>query len=131
MYEAAWFFGGAFTFVILGRLLGYAQMISFVNIIMVQCIKLLGMMSENMALASTLKYQSLRDSNMPEEEIEKIKKVDAQAIHNWKVTTILAFLMSFPKKYSAMLKFYDWDGAMKVLDDIYKEEKKYHLDHEQ
>ena len=128
--DAIWVFSGAITFMILQRLLGYTQIIKFVNINLIQCIKLLGVMSANVALAFTIKYDALRESGIPAEEIERIKKVDAQAIHNWKITTIYAFIASFPKKYAAMLRVHDWDGAMKVLDDIYKEEEKYYSRHE-
>ena len=62
---------------------------------------------------------------MSENDIKNIIKIDEKAFHNWKATTITLFKLTFPKKYAGMLSFYDWDGAMKILDDIYKKEKKY------
>jgi hypothetical protein len=125
MYEAAWFFGGILIFILLSRMLRHYQMVGFINVVLTQCLKLIGTISDDVAHAKTIKYQALEEAKIPEELIQKIKSTDEKSFHNWKVSTITLFLLTFPKKYAGMLRFYDWDGAMKVLDDIYVEEKKY------
>lgn len=120
--ESAWFFGGVLSFIIISRILRYGRMLLFANNVLVQCLKLLANISSDVALAKVIKYKALEDSGIPEEQIEAIKSVDEQTLKNWKISTIAAFITTFPKQYRGMLRFYDWDGAMKVLDDIYKKE---------
>jgi hypothetical protein len=120
--ESAWFFGGILSFIIISRLLRYGKMFLFANSMLSQCLKLLGNISADVAFAKTLKYKALEDSGMEEEQIDAIRSIDERAFLNWKLSTIATFIATFPKQYRGMLRFYDWDGAMKVLDDIYKRE---------
>mgnify|MGYP003117450943 CR=1 FL=1 len=125
--ESMWFFGGVLSFIVISRILRYGRMLLFANNVLVQCLKLLANISSDVALAKVIKYKALEDSGIPEEQIEAIKTVDEQALKNWKISTIAAFITTFPKQYRGMLRFYDWDGAMKVLDDIYKKEENMNL----
>ena len=123
IYESMlWFFGGAFTYKLVCRLLGYYQMLVFVQAVTIQCLKLMGTLAEDVAFAKSLKYRALNESGFTEEEIKRFKEVDTRAFTNWKVTTLVKFITCYPKPYRKMLGFYDWDGAMKSLNDIYIKE---------
>ena len=122
--EILWFFAGVVSYRLGLALLRYGQMQLFVRETTLQILKLLGSASEDIAFAKALKYRALHESGISESEIEKIKEVDQATFVNWKKSTIFKMISLYPRKYLSELKFYDWDGAMKVLVDIYKEEKK-------
>ena len=125
IFESLWYFAGVVTYRIGVVLIRYRQMQFFVQTLTVQMVKLLGSVSEDVAFAKTIKYKMLDEAKVLESEIEKIKEIDRRTLHNWKKSTISKMIALYPRKYLPELSFYDWDGAMKVLTDIYKNESKY------
>ena len=122
--EILWFFAGVVSYKLGVTLLRYGQMQLFVRAMTLQILKLLGSVSEDISFAKTLKYRALHESGISKSEIEKIMEVDQITFINWKKSTISKMVSLYPQKYLSELNFYDWDSAMKVLTDIYKEENK-------
>jgi len=122
--EILWFFAGAVSYRLGVTLIRYRQMQVFVYGMTLQVLKLLGSVSEDVSFAKTLKYKALHESGISQSEIEKIKEVDQVTFVNWKKSTIFKMVSLYPRKYLPELNFYDWDGAMRTLNDIYKEERK-------
>ena len=57
-------------------------------------------------------------------ESGKVAKNELEHEFNqWKKKTIEEFIESYPENYKWQLEFYDWNGAMTHLTDIYNEEK--------
>ena len=122
--EVLWFFAGAVTYRLGVAILRYRQMQMFVREMTFQVLKLFGTVSEDVAFARTLKYKTLHESGISESEIEKVVAIDREIFINWKKSIIYKMISLYPRKYLTDLNFYDWDGAMKVLSDIYKREGK-------
>ena len=124
LYALSYFFGGAFTYAILSRLLLQANFIMFARDMLHMFLKMLGALSLEIATARAAKYEMLEQAGYSEKEIEAVKSIDKLSDASWKMALINALINSFPKKYRQLVTFYDWDGAMKALQNIYSKERK-------
>jgi 5-bromo-4-chloroindolyl phosphate hydrolysis protein len=124
LYALLYFFGGAFTYAVLSRLLLQANFIMFARDMLHMFLKMLGALSLEIATARAAKYEMLEQAGYTEKEIEAVKSIDRLSDASWKMALINALINSFPKKYRQLVTFYDWDGAMKALQNIYSKERK-------
>ena len=124
MVEALWFFGGALTFQIIGKLLRYGQLINFTAETGLHLLRLCAAITHDVAFIQTLKYKQLTESGVKEEQIQLIKEADKETLDNWKFSLILKFKYTLPKPVQSIFAFNDWDGAMRVLDKYLKKEKR-------
>ena len=124
LYALSYFFGGAFTYAILSRLLLQANFIMFARDMLHMFLKMLGALSLEIATARVAKYEMLEEAGYSKKEIEAVKSIDKLSDASWKIALINALINSFPKKYRQLVTFYDWDGAMKALQNIYSKERK-------
>ena len=120
--EVLWFFAGAITFQILSILIAYSHSVLLLTEITAQILKLIGSTADDVVFMKTMKFKFLEDSGLETKEIVRIREIDEQIYNNWKASTITKLIAHYPRKFRTMLKFYDWIGAMKALDDIYKKE---------
>ena len=125
-YEFAfWFFAGAICTQLFSKLLAIAHVTILLREVTSQILKLIGSTAEDVAFVKAMKFQALRDAGIDEEHMDKVKKIDEQTFNNWKTSIITKLIVNYPRNLRHTLKFYDWEGAMKVLDDIYKREARY------
>tara|TARA_B100000029_G_scaffold388614_1_gene384838 strand:+ start:479 stop:874 length:396 start_codon:yes stop_codon:yes gene_type:complete len=122
--ELVWFFAGVMTYRTLAVLFAYTHMALFLEEINQQSLKLLGVISEDVAFTRSLKYLNLADSGLTEDEIEKIKEVDEKTFETWKNATIYHMISAWPRPYRKMIKFSNWAEAMDELTRIYKKNSK-------
>tara|TARA_Y100000593_G_scaffold76602_1_gene141636 strand:- start:51 stop:470 length:420 start_codon:yes stop_codon:yes gene_type:complete len=120
-----WFFAGALLSQIFSKLLAIAHMAGLLKEITDQILKLIGTTAEDVAFVKAMKFQALHDAGIDQEQIERVRKIDEQTFNSWKVSLITKLLVHYPRSFRYTLAFYDWDSAMKVLDDIYKQEARY------
>ena len=71
------------------------------------------------------KYQALFDAGVDEEQLTRVKSVDEHTFNNWKASLIMKLITNYPSNLRYTLTFYDWNGAMKTLEDIYRKEARY------
>jgi hypothetical protein len=124
MVEALWFFGGALTFQIIGKLLRYGQLINLTAETGLHLLRLCAVITHDVTFLQTLKYKQLIESGVKEEQIRLIKEADKETLDNWKFSLILKFKYTLPKPVRSIFAFNDWDGAMRVLDKYLKKEKR-------
>jgi hypothetical protein len=124
MVEALWFFGGALTFQIIGKLLRYGQLINLTAETGLHLLRLCAVITHDVTFLQTLKYKQLIESGVKEEQIQLIKEADKETLDNWKFSLILKFKYTLPKPVRSIFAFNDWDGAMRVLDKYLKKEKR-------
>ena len=122
--EMAWFFGGVFTYRLLATVLSYTHMALFLEEINEQVLKVLGVVSEDIAFTRSVKYLHLAESGLTDSDIEKIRQIDEKTYETWKTTTIYHMISAWPRPYRKMLKYNDWSGAMEELTKIYKKNSK-------
>ena len=122
--DMIWFLVGVFTYRAITTVMAYGHMANFVTSVNQQCLKLLGMVAEDVRFSRQLKYMNLEKSDISEENIEEIKQLDERAFSIWKNTSVGLMLTNFPKTYRYLIKYDDWQSAMNELDTIYKDDKK-------
>ncbi len=122
--DMIWFLVGVFTYRAITTVIAYGHMANFVTSVNKQCLKLLGMVTEDVSFSRQLKYMNLEKSGLPEENVEEIKRLDDRAFSIWKNATVGNMLTNFPRTYRYLLKYDDWQSAMDELDSIYKNDKK-------
>ena len=120
----SFFIAGALTHAVLSKFITHTGLMIFARDMLHMFLKLLGALSNDLRHARQAKYQALEDAGYSEEEIEAIQTIDKLTDSSWKMSLINALINSIPKKYRHLVTFYDWDGAMKVLNDIYIRERK-------
>ena len=125
-YEVVfWFFAGALCSQIFSKLLALAHTAILLKDVTGQILKMVGAVAEDVAFVKTMKFQALCEAGVDEEQITRTRKIDEHAFNNWKTSLIMKLITNYPRDLRYTLTFYDWDGAMKVLDDIYKKEARY------
>ena len=62
---------------------------------------------------------TLEDASVEKDEIEKIIQIDKQIIRAWKLSFAKKVYPYYPKRFRKMLLTFDWDGALRPLDNIY------------
>ncbi len=120
MYEFMYFALGILAYRIISTVLNYGHLADHVKLVNEQSLRVLGTVTEDISFARGLKYKTLKESGMPEEEVEKIKIVDDKSFQVWKDVTIGRIIYTFPKHYRHLVKYIDWQGAMKELEHIYR-----------
>ena len=53
----------------------------------------------------------------------KIIEIDKNLIHVWKMQFAQKAFNNYPKQYKKILPTFDWDGALRPLDNIYYTEE--------
>ena len=120
----SFFVAGALAHAVLSRFFTQVWFMVFAKDMLHMFLKMLGALSMEIATARAAKYQALEEGDYTEQEIEAVKVIDKVTDASWKMALVNALINSFPKRYRHLVTFYDWDGAMKVLQDIYSKERK-------
>ena len=120
----SFFVAGALAHAVLSRFFTQVWFMIFAKDMLHMFLKMLGALSVEIATARTAKYQALEKGDYTEQEIDAVRVIDKVPDASWKMALINALINSFPKRYRHLVTFYDWDGAMKVLQDIYSKERK-------
>ena len=116
---ASLFFGGVFSFIVLSNFLSVYKTHKLTELDTEQVITFLAITSYSFAEALTMKYDALRDAGTPEEELEKIVQSDRILYEIWKKSIVTKVFPSYPQKHIKLLPTFDWDGALRPLDNIY------------
>ena len=119
---ASLFFGGTFSYIVVSRFLNLYHGLRVTTEMTNQLIAFLSMVSMDLAMVIKMKYENLRDSGISEEEIEKIVQIDKSVYHSWKMSFARKMFPLYPRKFRNLLHTFDWDGALKPIDDIYYNE---------
>ena len=116
---ASLFFGGVFSFMVLSNFLSVYKTHKLTETVTEQVITFLAITSYSFAEALNMKYDALREAGAPEEEMEKIVHSDKILYEIWKKTIVTQAFPAYPQKHIKLLPTFDWDGALRPLDDIY------------
>jgi hypothetical protein len=117
---ASLFFGGALSYGIIAKVMGIGQCYTFVKKVTDDVVMLLISTSQDVAFIKSLKYDTMKEMEIPEEQVELIKKIDEATFKAWKDITYIKMVEVFPKHYVSILKEYNWDKVTKSVDELYK-----------
>ena len=81
---------------------------------------MLATVAESVAYIQTVKYNVMKENDVPESTIKLTKNVDDYNFAAWKNSAVSNLLAAYPKKYSGIPRYVDWASAMKFLDKVYK-----------
>jgi hypothetical protein len=116
---ASLFFGGVFSFMVLSHFLSVYKTHKLTEMVTEQVITFLAITSYSFAEALNMKYDALRDAGTSEDDMEKIVQSDKILYEIWKKSIVTKAFPSFPRKHIKLLPTFDWDGALRPLDNIY------------
>jgi len=122
--ELFWFAGGVFTYRILSALLTYGHLAVYVAAFNKQVLTALGTVAADLSTARDLKYKYLSRTALSPEDLAETQELDEKTFNNWKASAVANLLMHFPKNYRFLLKYEDWEGAMRELNRMYKRDIK-------
>tara|TARA_Y100000034_G_scaffold86397_1_gene103599 strand:+ start:1526 stop:1939 length:414 start_codon:yes stop_codon:yes gene_type:complete len=120
--DALWFFAGVFSYRILSGLLTYGHMANLVRSINEQILKMLKYSVEEIAFVRGIKYVTMSEAGMDDDQINKIKVVDDKSFYIWRSACIANMLTNCPRIYRHTMSYSDWGGAIKELEKIYRRE---------
>ena len=117
---AALFFGGALCYRFLAILLDLGHMHNTIKSTTDQIVMLLISSAQDIAFIKSLKYETMKNMNMSEEQIEMIKKIDHQIFKSWKDITYVKLVDLYPQAHKKILTQYNWDKVTKSVDELYE-----------
>jgi len=82
---------------------------------------MLASVAESIAYIQTVKYNTMKENEVPESTIKLTKNIDDYNFIAWKNSAVSNILAAYPKKYRDMARYVDWSSAMKFLDKVYKQ----------
>ena len=116
----AWAVFGAAAYKAASSIINLGRYSMFAQKVIVHSLTLLGAVVEDLAFIRELKYLQMVKSGMSEEQLEFVKKVDDQTLDSWKENSIRVFKSSFPGSLESIVKFNNWEEAMRELNTIHK-----------
>ena len=113
------FFGGAFTHMVLSYYLNVHQSGKFVKDVTNHMLTFMTILAWDFSNALKMKYDALEESGLPDEEVDKVIEIDRTIYEAWKKSIVTKAFPAFPRKHVKLLPTFDWDGALRSLDNIY------------
>ena len=87
-----------------------------------QCLKLMGTVVYKVSFMDQLYQRSI--ALTLDSEVAKVTRNELNdEFDEWKKETIELFIEQYPPDYKWQLEVFDWKSAMRVLTDIYREER--------
>jgi len=115
-----WAVIGGVSYRFISAIFNVGQNTVFAKKVVHHCLSLVGAIVEDLAFIRQLKHSQLTTSDLSEEQIEYIIKIDEQTLNVWKENSVKIFKNSFPGTLETIVKFDDWQGAMRELNRLHK-----------
>lgn len=119
-YEAFWFISGIVLYSIFSKLLNVGHSILFFQTIQAQALIYLGLAVESIAFINTIKYSSASTAELPEEQVELMKKVDEEVFDSWRSSVVVRMNAALPHNLRRTLSKKDWSAIIEFLEESYK-----------
>ena len=116
------FFAGYIFKTIAFHLKIYGHTSGFVKKVTAQSLFLVGAVVHRCAITDQAYLKTIA-ATADKEDIKIIRNELDEKFKEWKQILVSDFEENYPKEFSWHLKTVDWSGALKMLDDIYKEKK--------
>lgn len=105
---------------IFSRVYGSSQAVQILKIAELYSLQLLVWSYEDMIFLKEVKRKTMKDLQVPENQIKVSINIDEVNIKKWKRKAIKKILLRFPPDYSAHIEYRDWQGAMRYLEKVIK-----------
>ena len=118
MYELMWFFGGALLYSLFSNILSIGHSILFFQKVQMQGLKLLGSAAQDLSFMKALKYKTLKDSNVSDEQIKQYQEVDEYMFQQWTSSTIENMNSTVTISLKKNFDYKNWAAEMRVLNKL-------------
>ncbi len=81
---------------------------------------MLATVAESIAYIQTIKYNTMKDMELPENTIKVTRNVDNYNFDKWKNAAVSNLLAAYPEKFRNFPRYVDWSTAMGFLNEVYK-----------
>ena len=123
LLAASLFFGGVLSHIVLCKFLNIYYGLKFTSEMTNQLVTFLSMICLDASTVLKMKYENIKDCGMSDEEIEKTFQIDKKIYYSWKISFARKMFPLYPHKFRNLLHTFDWDGALKPIDDIYNKQE--------
>ena len=110
------FFGGVIAHKFASYIFDLSKRISYYNNAIFSSLRMMKYVDDTIRAALAGKYALMSEGRMSDEQVEKEKEKDEKVVEFWRNISIVNLVGSVPKKYRAVLKFKNWNQAMRILD---------------
>tara|TARA_R110002020_G_scaffold33769_1_gene102620 strand:+ start:8875 stop:9273 length:399 start_codon:yes stop_codon:yes gene_type:complete len=91
---------------------------STVGYLLLMCAKIV----EDLAFLSEVKRKHMQQADFTHEQIRKFEEVDERTLTNWKDSVVLGLVRRAPPHFKSMLRFKNWNEAMRFMNNTFKGE---------
>lgn len=113
--NAIWFFLGAVAYALSSRLMNIRYGVYVFRELEITILSILVSLNVDIKKAFKVKQKAFKESDLPEEIIEKIEKMDEQIIHRWRDIVIAKMIMMTPRYYAKKYQYSNWKQAENFL----------------
>ena len=115
MHEFLWFVLGVFSYRIVTGILQYGHLAVLLEEQLHHILKLLHILSKDLDNAREMKYSSMKDMGLHDEDIKNVRDSDDKSLKVWREMTIARIITHWPKLYKKLIKFNNWKEAVRYL----------------
>ena len=120
MNEFLWFVLGIFSYRIVTGILQFGHLAVLFEEQLHHILKLLDILSKDLDSALEMKYNVLEETGIHDEEIKRIKENDQESHKIWREMTIARIITHWPKLYKKLIRFNNWNEAIKYVRESKK-----------
>lgn len=107
-----YFFSGVFSYRILSSLLSYNHIHGIFNTVINSCLDILILVDQSIEYTNNYRYGMLKETDLTEEEFEKIRELDYKTVLTWRKMVIDSMIKLSPRHFKLSKKFSSWNQAM-------------------
>lgn len=87
------------------------------------CLIMFASVAESVAYIQSIKFQTMKDLKLDENLIKRTQNIDEHNFKMWKNAAVKNLHSSYPERFKAENKYYDWKTAMDFLDKVYQQNR--------
>ena len=111
---------GAIVYRIAASFLELGQIGLYIREVEKNALVMLATVAESIAYIQTIKYNTMKDLDLPENTIKVTKNIDDYNFDKWKNSAVSNLIAAYPEKFRDFPRYVDWSTAMKFLNEVYK-----------
>jgi len=116
LHSLMWYIFGIFTYRIAAKIFNYSQIYHTLSEMMTYILYMLRLAYKNHEQSCEYQIEYSRKQGASDEEIVLQQKKNSSFLEMWKAMCIANLINSTPQNLRGMLRFKNWDEAMKILE---------------
>ena len=111
---------GAAAYRIISAFIELGQIGLYIREVEKNALVMLATSAESIAYIQTIKYNTMKDMDLPANTIKVTKNIDDYNFDKWKNAAVSNLLAAYPEKLRGFARYVDWPTAMDFLNKVYK-----------